>query len=187
MLSQLNVGVRQQLIMTRCQSISALSASGSVLLAGLSLACAGKPFSSPGPCVAPAVDMRGWVERGGRAFSLQLPPAFIVQPARGLDSEVGRWSAGTTWIGYDYGSYAWDLTDSDTWRERHVCDVEIGGRRARLVLARTRDRQYFAAAHWPGLRASSLGTVSLTVGGNAADATGQRTLLASLWSVRIRD
>ena len=167
--------------------VSGLSITGRVLIVSLAIACAGNARSSHGPCAAPATDMRDWAERGSPAFSLRLPPTFTVQPSRSMDSDVSRWSAGATWIGYDYGSYAWDLMKSDTWRESQVCEVEIGGRRARVVLARTVDGQFFAGAHWPGLRSSSLGTVALTVGGHAADLEGQRTLLASLWTVRIRD
>ncbi len=138
-------------------------------------------------CGAPGIDMSGWVERGGRAFTIQLPPAFAAEPAQGVDSEVGRWTDGTTRISYDYGAYSNDLSEPGTQRERRVCEVRIGGRPARVVIARGSNGEYIAAAHWPNLRTNAVGTISLTVSGTAADPQAQRTVLASLWSVRIRD
>lgn len=106
---------------------------------------------------------------------------------QGLDSEVGQWKAASTSLSYDYGSYSSPLTPDKSWKEYRACDVKIGNRPARLVLARTHSGEYFVGAHWPALRASSLGAISLTVSGAAPDVDGQRVLLASLWTVRIRD
>ncbi len=166
----------------------AVSACTRAALAAIAaVTCVSQPPAEDAECAAPSVETTGWVERGGQAFTIQLPPTFTVQPARGIDSEVGRWSDGTSQLDYDYGVYSNDLSTIGQPGERQVCEVSIGGRPARVVVARTADGQYLAAAHWAGLGTNAMGTVALTMLGTAADAQAQRTLLASLWSVRFRD
>jgi len=158
-----------------------------VVIGAFALACVNTQRGSSTDCTAPAMDMGGWIERGGRAFIIQLPPTFTAQPSQGIDSDVGLWADGTTRISYDYGRYSNNLSDTTAQADRRVCEVEIGGRPARVVTARAADGGYVAAAHWPNLDTVPLGTLSLTVSGTAADQQGQRTLLASLWSVRVRE
>ena len=131
----------------------------------------------------------GWVTHQGISFTLRLPTEFRSVPVQGIDSEVGMWRAVASEIGYDYGMYSATLTNEEPERDRQVCDVEIGGRRARLVTGRHTNGQLVAAAHWPAVTPAGGGRdepAGLTIFGTAADSAGQRTLLASLWTVQFR-
>ncbi len=138
-----------------------------------------------GPCAVPSLPSSGWQVVGGSRFTIRLPPAYRETPVRDPDVEVGRWSGGTRRLSYEFGSWTNSLTTGAPELDRVACEARIGGHAAKIVTGRGKDGSYFVGGYWAELGRISVGPSSLTIIGTAPDSTGQRELLAALWTVAI--
>lgn len=151
-------------------------------IAGLGL---GRARSRPALCHPPHVRTDAWPLDSGSAFRVRVIPGSRREPMQGIDSEIGGWKSPSVRLMYDYGAYSDPLRDSLS-RSGVVCDQEIGDRRARLVSFHDSTGHYRVGAHWPNVRGSSIGPLSLTITGVARDAAARDSLVAIMWSVRFR-
>lgn len=135
---------------------------------------------------APAQAREPGIVRDHGAFALRVARGDTALRIRGFDSQVGGWAGNGHEIAYDYGSYSDQLDSLPYLIDVHRCHASIGGHSTLIVLAKDSVHRFVVAAHWPRLRSSSLGAISLTLFGTATDSSGQLDLLRTIWSVRFK-
>lgn len=105
-------------------------------------------------------------------FELMAPPGSAYVPLRGIDSFVGRIKTPRFMLAFDYGAYSDPLKPRNGYQQYRVRDVQIDGKRARIVTAFApglrADRPYFIGVHFSNVKRSVVGSVKLTMSGSVA-------------------
>jgi hypothetical protein len=132
----------------------------------------------------------GWMEiRVGTLFTLMAPPGTVWHPAKGKDSAAGTVDAPGFSLSYDYGLYANPLDNSEGDRNYAAQDAVFDGHKARIVTADaprlSAERPYFIGVHFPELKKSAVGSVSLTVQTSVAKKSDYEMVSKIFGSMRI--
>lgn len=159
---------------------------GAVLLLGLGSGVYAQRIPTSPACSPPALAPDRAVTIDAGSFAVRLPVGDTALRLPSVDSQVGGWAGEGHRITYDYGSYSNPLDSLPELADVQRCRALIEGHSVLVVTARDSANRLVVAAHWPGLEASSLGPVSLTMFGTATDSGRRLDLLRVVWSVRFK-
>lgn len=163
-------------------------------LAALVLAGCRAP-SAPTPtlsCAERVEDVTDWAAVDRSSFRFRLPAEFVEVPVQGIDSRVGRWTAGPLRdVTFDEGMFAGPVDGMEDHPGYAECRDFIDGRAVTIVVlfdsAGTfsvgRGKKYWAAASWRDV----MPEVHLTMTATTPDAADVPELVAILRSVRFPD
>ncbi|CAN5876400.1 hypothetical protein BH23GEM5_BH23GEM5_11040 [soil metagenome] len=135
-----------------------------------------------------SVDMRGWESVDARAFMFRIPPDYQGGPREGVDSKVGTWHAANRSLHYDFGMHSNRLRPGPDQLDLVVCQDGASKTSPRIILYRTEEGRYAAAAHWAEVEPVPFGNTnfwnSLTLGGFVEHREPVAELLSIIHSVR---
>jgi hypothetical protein len=167
------------------------------LVFAMALWTAPATWQSPACPSTVEVDMSTWTTHDEGDFVVRLPPEYTRREGRSIDSKGAVWRAPGRILTYDYGHYSNPLTSehSRSFPEMVVCRDSERPTDPRVIAFRAGEGSYLqgtpeghgVAGHWPRLRETVIGTVSLTVIGRTEDPRFRGELLAILQTVVFKE
>lgn len=147
-------------------------------------------------CPRDSIDASEWTlyEEGG--FTVRLPTEYRRSEGASIDSKGATWRARGKQVSYDYGFYSNPLTAeyAQSFPSMVICHEEGSRTHPRVIAFHVRGRSYLPApegsyglaGHWPRLRESQFGNVSLTFVGAVEKPEDRAELLAILRTVTFK-